>query len=371
MPAISLMASSFFGSDGVIWPKTSVSGYSALQANHLHTTASTGSRVQPLSLPSIAAAGDVPGRLRVGSRVVRAWSILELRACIGRELGRLAGTASPASGGETPSLSGCGALNLRGCDATGRYAAAACGRPLPIERRSGSPPTVSSATRSTIAELRAGNALRLVADAHAQHQFVRLQPRVGLRGSRLHRLGVRLPSAARPACTCRTCGRRRRSGSASSHSPQLLDERRHRLEPLALPRPVERHARTARVQRAVLGVLHDHDAVAPAVEAEVVARREAAREAGVGVVDEHAVAVGDDAVRGGRSGSGSRRRRSSRGSSTAPGRRRASSPAAALGLVDAVRAVRVDQRREGVGLRDDLRLLGATDGAREKREQQE
>ena len=112
-------------------------------------------------------------------------------------------------------------------------------------------------------------------------------------------------------------------------------------------------------------------AVAPAVEDEVVARREAAREAGVGIVNEHAVAVGDDAVLRQEE---SNRDRAAVGVAAGPAQDRvvvAEFAAAALGLIDAVRAVRIDERREGLGLHDDLRLIGATDGAREKSEQQE
>ncbi len=86
--------------------------------------------------------------------------------------------------------------------------------------------------------------------------------------------------------------------SVSAASSPGARERRHGLEPLALPRAVERHAGQARVEGAVAGVLHDHDAVAPAVEPESERRLEPAGVAGVRVVDEDAVAVGDDPVRG-------------------------------------------------------------------------
>ena len=85
-------------------------------------------------------------------------------------------------------------------------------------------------------------------------------------------------------------------GLAFSHGPQSVSIVGMGVELLALARAVEREAGQAIEERAVL-VPHHHHAVAPAVEAIVERRGIAPHEVGIGVVDEHAVGVADDAVR--------------------------------------------------------------------------
>src|SRR5262249_978379 len=100
-------------------------------------------------------------------------------------------------------------------------------------------------------------------------------------------------------------------------------------------------------------VLHGHDAVAPAVEAEVERRGEGAGEASIGVKDEDAVGVADDAMRVEEE---AERNGHAVGVAAQPAQHAVvvtQLAGAALRLVDAVGAFRVDQGRKGVRSGDD------------------
>src|SRR5262249_20882602 len=149
-------------------------------------------------------------------------------------------------------------------------------------------------------------------------------------------------------------------------------QRRNRLQLAPLLRTVDGRTAQAGIDGAVL-VLHGHDAVAPAVEGEVERWLITPRKAGVGVVDEDAIRVADDAVRIEEEAIGD-------GAAVVL----AAHPAehavivaqvagAALGLIAAVRAARIDEGLEGVGLVDADRLLaGLSKGRRsdQRNEQQ-
>src|SRR5262249_21143177 len=134
-------------------------------------------------------------------------------------------------------------------------------------------------------------------------------------------------------------------------------QRRDGLEPLALARPLDANACQTREDGAVR-VLHHHHAVAPAVEGELVRRGEGAGVSGLGVVHEGAVAVADHAVGAEEEAN---RDRPTVGVATYPAQHAVVGPQLAqspLRLVAAVRALGVDERLVGLGLRNDLRLRG-------------
>src|SRR5262249_21246281 len=100
-----------------------------------------------LQLAADAPAGHVPGR--VGFRIDETAGAVLLVGQAQRELARrdhlgAVGDGHASSGGDTPSASGLGALYLRGCDATGRYAAAV--RVFGSHRTTSGSPSTSSFT---------------------------------------------------------------------------------------------------------------------------------------------------------------------------------------------------------------------------------
>ena len=117
---------------------------------------------------------------------------------------------------------------------------------------------------------------------------------------------------------------------------------------LALAGAIERQAGQA-IEECPVFVPHHHHAVPPAVEAVIVGRGPAANEVGIGVINEHAVAVADDAIGHEEPAVGDR-----------PAVVLAANPGEhpvialevtglAAGFIDAMRAGRIDQRLEHLG----------------------
>ena len=133
----------------------------------------------------------------------------------------------------------------------------------------------------------------LAAVRQAEHSFFRVETRVRL-GPRLPRLGQeRLRHGLRLEFRHHRIGDRARLGFQPR--PPIRLDGRDRRQLLALAGTVECQAGEAIEERAVF-VPHHHDAIPPAVESIIERRRVTPHEIGIGVVDEHAVGVADDAV---------------------------------------------------------------------------
>src|SRR5207244_3663419 len=96
-----------------------VIGYSAAQANHFTCVESSQASVQPFSSPSTARPA-----LSQREPVSLSMNVWPLPSRFKVNVTRRVGAGGVLSGGDTPSLLGCGPENFRGGEASGRYAEA-------------------------------------------------------------------------------------------------------------------------------------------------------------------------------------------------------------------------------------------------------